>query len=241
MISPEFIPLPQPALFDGYYGREPGHPYSFRVRPLNTKKFWPSADLAVANKYLEIPFVQAPEQPYDVAPRDLTMAVTDVMKRHTPALFDGAFLITEFGNVLVPSRDSSQIFHVGDWKGPIFLEDAYSPAADPIELYGVEGLRTGDTWKRPYIGSSYTTSVVGTKVVLTARKGKGTLGVRGYFEEEVLPLLRRLHWDLKMQFLVTYGGLLLTKVALSAKGDPEPPVFCGILDLDRWKSVVATL
>lgn len=241
MISPEFKPLPRPALFAGYYGRENGHPYSFRVRPRNTIKFWPSADMVVANKHLEIPFVLAPDQPYDVAPRDLTVAVTDVMKRLTAALFDGTFLITEFGNVLVPSRDSSQIFHVGEWMGPIWVEDAYSPAADPMELYGVAGLRSGDTWKRPYVGSSYTTTVIGTKVILTPRNGKGTLGVRGYFEEEVLPLLRRVHWDSKMQFLVTHGGHLVTRVALSARGAFEPPVFCGTLDLDRWKTVVATL
>jgi hypothetical protein len=240
MSSPDFKPLPRPALFDGYHGKETGHPYSFRVRPRNTTKFWPSADWVIANKHLEIPFVLAPGQPYDTALRDLTVAVTEVVKL-PGARFDGAFLITEFGNVLVPSRDSSQIFHVGDWKGTIWLEDAYHPDGEPIELYGVEGLRTGDTWKRPYIGSSYNTSVAGNKVLLTVRNGRGTLGVPGYFEDEVLPLLRRVHWDSKIQFLVTHGGLLLTRVALSARGEPEPPVYCGTVDLDRWKTVVVTL
>jgi hypothetical protein len=240
MISPDFKPLHRPALFDGYFGKESGHPYCFRARPHNTAKFWASADWTVANKQLEIPFVRAPEQPYDTAPRDLTVAVSEIVKLNG-ARIDGAFLITEFGNVLVPSRDSSQVYHVGDWKGTVWLEDAYHPAAEPIELYGAEGLRTGDTWKRPYIGASYNTTVAGNKVLLTARNGKGTLGVPGYFEEGVLPLLKRVHWDLKMQFLVTFGGLLLTRASLSARGLPEPPVYCGTLDLERWKAVVATL
>jgi hypothetical protein len=240
MISPDFKPLARPVLFDGYYGKEAGHPYSFRLRPRGTTKFWPHADWIIANKHLEIPFVLAPGQPYDVAPRDLTVALAEIVKLHG-AKFDGSFIINEFGGVLVPSRDGSQVFHVGDWKGTIWMEDAYHPDGDPIELYGVEGLRIGDTWKHPYVGMSYTTAVFGDKVLLTTRSGQGAMGPRGYFDAEVLPLLRRVHWDSKMQFLVTYGGLMLTRVSLAAKGDPEPPVFCGTLDLDKWKSVVATL
>lgn len=191
MTSSEFRALPRPTPWQGYYGRTPGHPYAFHLRARNLGKFWPHADWTVAGKHLEIPFVLAPNQPYDVAPRDLTVAVNDVTKRNTPGLFDRAFLVNEFGNVLMPSRDSLQILHVGQWSGPIWMEDAYSPASDPIELYGVEGVAFGDQWKRPYVGSSYTTAVVGTRVVISARGGKGTLGIRGYFEEEVLPLLRR--------------------------------------------------
>ena len=239
--NPEFRALSRPARWDGYFGRAPDHPYAFHIRPHNLRKFWPHADWIMPAAHLEIPFVQAPNQPYDVAPRDLSVAVNDALKRNAPGRFDGTFLINEFGNVLVPSRDSSQILHVGDWHGPIWLEDAYSPAADPIELYGVEGLVIGDAWKRPYVGSSYTTAVVGSRVVVSAREGKGALGIRGYFEGEVLPLLRRVHWDSKMHFLVTHGGLVLTRVVLSSRGKPEPPVFCGTLDLERWKTVVAEL
>ena len=239
MISPDFKPFQRPALFDGYFGKETGHPFCFRVRPHNAAKFWPAADWTVAKKQLDIPFMRAPEQPHDTAPRDLAVAVSEIVKLNG-ARMDGAFIINEFGNVLVPTRDASQVFHVGDWRGTIWLQDALHPAGEPIELYGSEGLRTGDTWKHPYIGASYNTMVVGNRVLLVSRNAKSTTVVPGYFEEAVLPLLRQVHWDLKMQFLVTFGGLLLTRAALSP-GVPEPPVFCGTLDLERWKGVVATL
>jgi len=243
MASPNFKPLPRPVLFDGYFGRHPDHPFSFHIRPRNTKKYWPIAELVVANKLLEVPFVLAPDQPLDPAPGDLTVAVAEIVRLHGGRV-TGAFDITEFGNVLVPSRDLSQVFHVGDWTGTIWMEDAYHPDGEPVELYGVEGLRIGDTWRRPYVGASYTTAIVGNKVLLTARNGAGapgTPGVRGYLEDEVLPLLRRVHWDSKIQFLVTFGGLLLTKVSLSSRGGFEPPVYSGTLDLERWKTVVAAL
>jgi hypothetical protein len=239
MISPGFKPLPRPALFDGYFGKETKHPYCFRVRPHNTAKFWASADWTVAKKELDIPFVHAPEQPHDTAPRDLSVAVSEVVKLNG-ARMDGAFIITEFGNVLVPTRDASQVFHVGDWKGTIWLQDAHHPGGEPIELYSSIGLRTGDTWKHPYVGASYNTIVAGNKILLTSYRAKATTSVPGYFEEAVLPLLRQVHWDLKMQFLVTFDGLLLTRAALSP-GVPEPPVYCGRIDLERWKTVVATL
>src|SRR5438046_10659145 len=96
--------------------------------------FWPEADWETSGGREERPFLQAPASKRDVAPRDLTVAVNGAKKISDLGLFGGAFLINEFGNVLVPSQDDSRVLHVGDWKGPVWVESPYDRDT-PVPLY----------------------------------------------------------------------------------------------------------
>ena len=150
-------------------------------------------------------------------------------------------MINEFGNVLVPSDDGSRVLLVGNWRGPIWIEDAREPERPPLELYSDDGLSPGDAWIRPYVGTSYFIEELSAGTFLSSRNEREVLGVDGYLRQTLLPLLRAVRWESKMHFIITLGGLLLTRVTVASKRGPEFPVFAGRLNLNEWKLAIGAL
>jgi hypothetical protein len=239
--APSFAPASRPGLWAGYYGRTVGFEHAFHVRARNVGRFWPEADYDAGHSRLEIPFSQAPGCQRDIAPRDLAVAVNDAKKRDDFGLRGGAFLINEFGQVLVPSHGGLQVFHVGIWSGPIWLANFTGSGGAPTSLYEDQHLSSGDEWKRPYVGSSYLASSVEGQPTLASRDGTEVVARNGYFGEVVFPMLRKMRSDSRMHFLITLGGLVLTRVTAETGFALDKKVFVGSIDLAEWRHVIEAL
>ena len=142
----------------------------------------------------------------------------------------GAFLVDEYGRVLVPSSGGSAVgvYVVGEWTGPMTFENPFRDGA-LFDLYDDAGLEIGAPWDRPYVGIPYQLSRY-DELYFWEQDGSGGRKVTPRAQDaSLIEELRGIRPYGPVRFLVAPGGVVVTKA---------PPLweprYVGRLDLDKW-------
>jgi hypothetical protein len=125
----------------------------------------------------------------------------------------GAFLLDEFGRVLVPvtGRNGAGVYIAGECSGPFRFRSPFSRRT-VIDLYDDGGLNTGDAWHRPYVGIQYQLSKQGELYFWKEdRRGARKL-LPPAQDEKLIAQLRTLRPHGPVRFLMGPGGVVFTKV-----------------------------
>jgi hypothetical protein len=144
--------------------------------------------------------------------------------------FGGAFLIDEYGRVLVPASDGAGVgvFVVGECDGPLRFENPFVSGA-VFDLFDDEKLELGDPWDRPYLGIRYQLSRW-DELYFWLEDAAGASKIAPPAQDPTLIAnIRRLRPTGPVRFLVGPGGVVITKA---------PPLwqprYVGRLDRRMW-------
>ena len=223
-----FVPC-EPRFWNGRYDRVPGDSAVFHLRyhdgRLRPVIVWPCDD-----KVATCPAVEC------AAADELAMAVAEA-KRFAGGTGGGSFLINEFGQVLVPSSDGDGIrLLAGCLSGSLLFENPFAPE-EPIDLFNERNFRNGDRWTLPYVGMLYNLHLRGYIYYYHQDEHGGRSAYPPRQDEQLVQALRRVRTSGPIRFLVTYGGLVLTKVLSDTGWEPEQtwqPIFVGAINRELW-------
>lgn len=158
-----------------------------------------------------------------------------VIEAKGPSASGGAFLIDEFSRVLVPSIRGGDAVCCGRWTGALRFDHPDGFEWDPFDDADLD---TGDRWLGPYVGMRYNLSARSEIYLWHGACGeKETPGVQ---DVDLIRALRKVRRGGAARFLVTYNGVVLTKLQ-DEECDWNPdqpdrwvPVYVGRIDTDRW-------
>lgn len=190
----------------------------------------------------------------------LARAVNDAKRAHSDSsVAGGAFVINEFGQVLVPVNkgldEEGERYYVGDCSGAM----VFRRNSATFSLDDTEGMSLGDAWTLPYVGIPYNLSKDDT-IYFKNQQGSDTILERPHIQdEELVSALRRLrpHSDREheaVRFVVNPHGIVLTKVpTITKKGgggvlnwlgrifgsstaseETWQPTYVGRINYDKW-------
>lgn len=167
---------------------------------------------------------------------DLAGAVAKA-KRHAGGEGGGAFVINEFGRVLVPaSNGDGRYFLAGRLSGKLLFENPFVPE-EPIDLSDHARLENGDPWKLPYVGMPYHLHRNG-HIYFYQQDDAGARSVcPPQQDQELIRAIRNLRPYGAVRLLVNHAGLVLTKVPLDTRRlseDDWQPVFVGSIRPSLW-------
>lgn len=148
----------------------------------------------------------------------------------------GAFLINEYGKVLVPATNGGGRFLVGHLDGRLLFENPFSSAA-PIDLGNHQALKNGDPWKFPYVGIPHHLHRGGTIYFYQQDESGGRSVYPPQQDPELIRAIRNLRPYGPVRILVTPGGLVLTKLPPDGRTlseDRWEPVFVGVINPKLW-------
>jgi hypothetical protein len=211
-----------PTPWHGRYARIPGDTTVVHVRHTNTG-WWPVIDWSIGHDTAHCRMVEAGDV---VALVDAVLAG----KRALGVSPGGAFLVNEFGQVLVPASDSqgTRVVIVGECSGPFTFKNPFEPGT-VFDLGNGAALNHGDRWDRPYVGIPHNLSASGEVYFkLVNEHGIDWLKPRAQ-DAHLISALRALRPWGAVRFIVTVGGLVVTKV--------EPawePRYVGRINPSRW-------
>jgi hypothetical protein len=212
----------EPRAWRGRYRRVPGETTAFHVRWLDGR-WWP---------VVEWPRDDGIGTCAMVAESDVQELVDAVnaAKAAQGGPPGGAFLVDEYGRVLVPAGDGAgaAVYVAGECRGVLRFEDPFTPGAT-FDLYDDSDLEPGDHWDRPYLGIRYQLSRFDELYFwLEGSTGAGKI-TPPLQDAGLVANLRRVRPYGAVRFLVGPGGVAITKV---------PPLwdarYVGRVDLDTW-------
>jgi hypothetical protein len=228
VVTAQFHACP-PMPWNGRYGRVMGDSSVFHLRHTGGR-LWPvlvwETDAGVATcRAIEC-----------TAAAGLVNAVTQA-KRYVGGEGGGSFLINEYGKVLVPASDGGgRRFLAGRLSGRLLFQNPFLPA-QPIDLGDDEGMKNGDPWNLPYIGIPYHLHRSGS-IYFYQQDGFGGRSIYPPQQDfELIQAIRKLRPYGPVRFVVTPGGLVLTKVPSGRRALPEDswqPVFVGAINPKVW-------
>jgi hypothetical protein len=211
-----------PHPWTGRYKRVPGETTAFHIR-LVDGDWWPVADWAKGDEVATCRMVDTGDA------ERLVEAVNDG-KAALGGRLGGAFLLDEYGRVLVPASDlaGTAVVVAGECSGPLRFHDPFSDGA-VFDLYDDGNLAPGDPWNRPYIGLRHNLSA-GGKLYFWKEDTAGARALEPPAQDDdLIEAIRTLRPSGAARFLVGVGGVVITKV---------PPLwearYVGRLDLSTW-------
>ena len=223
-----FVPC-EPRFWTGRYARVPGVSAAFHLR-YHDDRLWPVIVWPRDDEVAICPAIEC------AAVDELAMAVAEA-KRFAGGTGGGLFLINEFGQALVPSSDGDGTrLLAGRLSGPLLFENPFAPE-DPIDLYSERDFRNGDRWTLPYVGMPYNLHHSGNIYFYHQDEHGGRSTYPPRQDEQLVRALCRVRTSGPIRFLVTSGGLVLTKVPPDTGWEPEQtwqPVFAGTIDRKLW-------
>jgi hypothetical protein len=158
-------------------------------------------------------------------------------KRHAGGDGGGAFMIDEFGHVIVPANDGSgRKFLAGRYRGAIQFENPLEQGA-PFDLAGDAYLQSGDPWKLPYVGMPYHLHRNGSIYFYQQDEHGGRSVYPRQQDLDLIRSIRNIRPRGPVRILVTHAGAVLTKVPSGAWGESEEnwqAVYVGSIDLNLW-------
>jgi hypothetical protein len=167
---------------------------------------------------------------------DLAEAVAQA-KRQGGGSGGGAFLINEFGQVIVPSSTANgKRFIAGRIHEIPTFENPVAPKT-PINLGKHDHLDTGDPWQLPYIGMPYNLHRNGTIYFYHEDEFGGRSTYPAQQDLELIDAIRTVRPFGPVRLLVNPAGLVLTKVPVNGPSRPDPqwqPVFVGTINPNCW-------
>jgi len=143
----------------------------------------------------------------------------------------GAFLVNEYGQVIVPASDGQgQRALVGTICGSLQFENPFINDA-VFDLSDDKGLMCGDPWPKPYVGSKYNWSFRdGIHYREGAKEGKRII-LCPHQDASLVKVLRKVRAEGYIRFIVNPHGLVLTK---RKTGSRWQPVYVGRIDYSKW-------
>jgi hypothetical protein len=149
----------------------------------------------------------------------------------------GSFMINEFGQVLVPASDGGgRRYYVGQLKGRLLFENPFDED-DPIDLADCSYLQPGDPWKLPYVGFPYNFSNQSKIYYYRVTEDGGTSVFPPQQDTQLVQSFRRLRRTGAVRFIVTIGGLVLTKRPPDGEWSPEESwstYYVGTINKNKW-------
>ena len=227
MTSRELSFTPQPArVWTGRYNRIPGETTALHVRQLG-RDWWPCVDWVADNEVAVCPMVD------QVGARELGRAVNQG-KRLVGEILGGSFLINEYGQVLVPSTTGERVAAVGEWSGPLEFTNKLS-GNGTFDLASDRGLVPGAPWRLPYVGIPHNLSAR-SRIYLKVHDGAGMHYLEAPTQDaRLINALRRVRPSGAVRFVVTYPGIVLTKVPVGPwTSERWEPRYIGRVDLHHW-------
>lgn len=212
-------------LWKGYYGRISGNKTSgFFIRYINNK-WWPVTILNT-NSYEQIECLAEECK----AANDLAKAVNAAKHKMTQTR-GGSFIINEFGQIIVPnSRGNGERMYVGILEGDLRFKDAST--GKYFSFNDDSGLKTGDLWKKPYIGTMYHLSKY-KEIYAWIDNSDGQMREKPSIQDEkLIKKLLAIRGSGGVRFIVNHHGIVLTKKEFAFKD--WRPVYVGRVDYDRW-------
>jgi hypothetical protein len=218
----------EPRIWHGKYARIPGEGTAFHVRFLD-HGWRPCVMWVIRDETALCPMVTSK------AAIDLGHAV-NAGKKLLGSPAGGAFLINEFQQVLVPSSCCDrQIAVVGEWEGSLEFRDAFHGGT--FDLTTDAPLVSGASWELPYLGIPYHLSSRSEIYFWNqdVRSGAKTLPLLQ--DNELIAALRILRPSGAVRFVVSSGGLVLTKVPVGRWPSQRWEArYVGRLNYKRWYS-----
>jgi hypothetical protein len=141
----------------------------------------------------------------------------------------GAFLIDEYGRVLVPGGNGTNddVFVAGECSGPLRFHNAFD--GNDFDLYADMDLQIGDAWNRPYIGVRYQLSKADELYFWDVGPAGSQKLTPPQQDASLVRALRLIRPYGPVRFLLGPGGVAITKA---------PPLwephYAGRLDLTTW-------
>ena len=221
-----FAPVP-PRRWSGRYARIPGETTAFHVRLIDGR-WWPTIEWAVGYETAQCPMANV-----DGA-RDLADAV-NAGKRFLRGSAGGAFLINEYGQVLVPDQSGDgNVATVGECRGRMVFHDSLK-GSGLIDLTDDLRLTSGDKWERPYVGVSHNLSRR-SEIYFWHQGRVGSWKVTPPVQDDsLIDALRAIRPHGPVRFIATFGGLILTKVPIGGwRNQRWESRFVGRIDYNRW-------
>jgi hypothetical protein len=217
-----------PVRWRGRYGRVPGDSTVFHLRSLDGG-YWPLVEWPQEDgETWTCPMVESP------AATALAKAVKAGKQFHK-STGGGAFLINEFGQVIVPSPNERARALVGVWSGPLKFVD---PDGDIFDLYDDEGLDPGDDWPWPYIGTRYNLSKFDEIYFWSDSDTEAGKELPAAQDGDLIDAVRDLRPRGAVRLMVGCGGVVLTKVSEGSGSrwdeDLWIPTYVGRVDFRKW-------
>jgi hypothetical protein len=171
---------------------------------------------------------------------DAAAALSDAVaraKRMAGGSGHGAFSINEFGQVLVPASDGSgRCLLAGHLTGRLLFENPFCPE-ELIDLTDNRRLQPGDPWKLPYVGIPHNLHREGRIYFYKQDESGGRMMYPLQQDEGLISVMRSLRPRKAVRFIVTHGGLVLTKCPADGRQTPEEswqPVYVGAITRSKW-------
>ena len=226
MATFSFIPI-APRRWTGRYARIPGDTTAFHVQLIG-RRWWPTVEWTVGYETGQCPMTAVN------GAADLADAV-NAGKRLLRSSAGGAFLVNEYGQVLVPSQSGDgSVVIVGECAGSMTFRDSLR-GSGLFDLTDDRGLVSGARWKLPYVGTVHHLSQR-NEIYFWHQGHAGSWKVTPRAQDQALiNSLRAIRPHGAVRFIATVGGLILTKVPIGGWKSPRwEPRFVGRIDYNKW-------
>lgn len=206
----------------GRYRRVPGDTTVFHVRWLDDR-WWPVVDWVRGDELGTCRMTSEGDASRLAEAVNLGKAA----QRVAPG---GAFLVDEYGRVLVPGGHATDhsVYVVGECSGSLQFENPFDPGT-VFDLYDDTGLEIGDAWNRPYVGVQYQLSKYDELYFWEENQGGAQKLTPPAQDGALVEELRGIRPYGAVRFLLGPGGVVVTKV---------PPLweprYAGRLNLATW-------
>jgi hypothetical protein len=144
----------------------------------------------------------------------------------------GAFVINEFGQIIVPNSQGNGVrMYVGVLKGELRFKD---PLTNNFFSFNDDsGLKTGDLWNKPYVGVMYHLSQrhkIYGKINEISDEYK--IIEPPIHDENLIKAIKKIRGSNGARFIVNHHGIVLTKKEFAYKD--WRPVYVGRIDYNKW-------
>jgi len=215
----------------GKYNRILGNTTTFKIKfSIEKQAFWPIVEW---NNFEEILFCSACEASGGI--KDLVEAVNRA-KTRISRIPGGAFVINEFGQVIVPSsRGDGKRLLVGEVDGVLLFKNPSDGSI--IDLSDDTGLQNGDLWEKPYIGVKYNLNRGSNIYYYRYCSEQNKSEYLPKQDDELIKKLRKIRRSGAVRFIVNQNGLVLTKIPegeYCRDEDKWVPVYVGRINYNLW-------
>jgi len=214
-------------LWKGRYNRIIGKTTTFKIKYTTEHGFWPVVEWDMGDEKT----IYLAHDSNSV--KELNQKVNNV-KLRLSGNEGGAFVINEFGQVIVPSSKSDgERFLVGEVEGLLIFKDPYN--SKMIDFSDDTGLLTGALWDRPYIGMQY--NLHSNSSIYCFNNELESSVYPPEQDRELIKKLRKVRRYGPTRFIVNHYGIVLTKIP---EGDYHEvfdnwvPIYIGRINRKLW-------
>lgn len=158
--------------------------------------------------------------------------VINIVKKRYNYQTGGAFLINEFGQVLVPT-DMYMTFYIGQTTGTLLLRNF--DTHEIVDISDDTKLTCGDPWRLPYVGMAYNLSIADR--IYHRNKG-GVIFIEPHLtDEDLIRKIRSVRQRQAVRILVNPYGIVLTKIYAGASSYDEgqwDSIYVGRINYNKW-------